>query len=168
MVWLNFLKHTKFNSLTSSCWFVVTRACMPAYGFFAGAFKFCKYVFCEGTAISEVLSSGWKAATNPLYNSMQKKADKIEWGGEELVSNVSLSICDWIRNSMPRGHAELRLRTFCIIFLTLFLRSLLFPVPVLSLGMSEEIKVTMILHLLGIWINIRAVSSAVWEHNASV
>lgn len=36
------------------------------------------------------------------------------------------------------------------------------------LRMSEEIRVTMMVHLLGVWINIAAVLSAVWEHNTLV
>lgn len=138
--------------------------------FFAGAFKFCKYVFCEGTAISEVLSSGWKAATNPLYNSVQKKADKIEWGGEAACFqcfSFHLQLEKKLNAKRPHRAAFTHISRH---FKHFFLRSLFFffCVWVLSLGLSEGIKVTVILHLLGIWINIRAVSSAVWEHNAPV
>lgn len=30
----------------------------------------------------------------PYYNSMENKADRMEWDGEELVSNICLIICD--------------------------------------------------------------------------
>lgn len=36
------------------------------------------------------------------------------------------------------------------------------------LRMSEEIRVGVMVHLLGVWINITAVLSAVWEHNTLV
>lgn len=40
--------------------------------------------------------------------------------------------------------------------------------PPLLLTLSEEVRFSVMLHLLVIWINISAVSSAVWEHNAPV
>lgn len=49
-----------------------------------------------------------------------------------------------------------------------FLFSALWILSVLWLSFSEEIWFTTLLHLVVIWINIRAVSSAVWEHNASL
>lgn len=89
---------------------------------FAGAFKFASTSSIEGTAISEVLSSGWKAATNPPHhNSMQKELDKIDWAGEQRVSNVSLRLQTKGNNGTARGHIELHLHTFRVISNTFLL-----------------------------------------------
>lgn len=44
----------------------------------------------------------------------------------------------------------------------------LYMSPLLLLRMSEEIRVTMMAHLLDVWINITEVLSAVWEHKTLV
>lgn len=44
----------------------------------------------------------------PYYNSMENKADRMEWDGEELVSNICLIIRDLRRNCTTGGCSELR------------------------------------------------------------
>lgn len=44
----------------------------------------------------------------PYYNSMENKADRMEWDGEEVVSNICLIICDLRRNCTTGGCSELR------------------------------------------------------------
>lgn len=96
----------------------------------------------------------------------------MEWDGGELVSNAYLFGCNLRRNWTLRGCANVN--TLCNFFhmlsscFKLFLFSALWILSILLLSFSEEIRFTTLLHLVVIWINIRAVSSAVWEHNASL
>lgn len=48
---------------------------------------------------------------------MQKEADKIDWAGEQRVSNVSLFVCSRRekKNGTARGHIELHFHTFRVI-----------------------------------------------------
>lgn len=103
--WLNFKKDTKYHRLIFICLCVRTR--VPAYGLRVCLCFVSTFLSMRGQQLVKCYQVDEKLQQIPFYNFMEKKADKIEWDGGELVSNVCLFICDLRRHWTPSGCAKL-------------------------------------------------------------